>query len=361
MNKKVIIASLIVVALIVGVIVLFPNTAKETYAYTTDNTLVDVVINEAGSNEGWAANAAGGIYKTEQGDYRYAGENVNNYVSFNNDLYRIIGVFDEKSHGQEGQMVKLIRSRSLGGSSWGVYNSSTDMATYAGHSNDWTGNTTGVKANTNVLLNDFFYTKSWSNTTYGDCEDWTYFNASSTASNRKEDCTDMVGYGIDSSLQEYISNADWYLYGYPGNTYSKEAFYYCERQNINNDPNCLVGGTSESPHSEYESAKIGLMYVSDYLYASTAYKSNDEETDSNQMKYGNKNWLHKGFEWTITPSGGSASSVFLVYASGRIEQVRAVAGAGIRPTFYLKPQVYYTGGTGTFDDPYTIGCDTCDE
>jgi len=322
---------------------------------TTDAPISEYVMALSNEVVGWEAGDSG-IFKTEQGDYRYVGANVDNYVSFNNDLYRIIGVFDEKSHGQEGQMLtKLIAANPLTANSWGVYNSSTDMATYAGHSNDWTGNTTGVKANANVLLNEFFYTKSWNNTIYGNCGDWTYI----IDDNKTKDCTDIVGYGIDSSLQEYISNADWYLYGYPGNTYSKEAFYYCERQNINNDPNCLVGGTSESPHSEYESAKIGLMYVSDYLYASTAYKSNDEEIDSNQIKYGNKNWLFKGFEWTITPSGGKQKA-FFVSNIGKVSETNDASinvvpnGLFLRPTFYLKSDVYVNGGDGTFEKPYII-------
>ena len=52
--------------------------------------------------------------ETKYYDYIYVGINVNNYIKFNNDLYRIIGVFDSNNYGQDGKMlVKLITSRIL--------------------------------------------------------------------------------------------------------------------------------------------------------------------------------------------------------------------------------------------------------
>jgi len=47
---------------------------------------------------------------TSDQNIRYYGSNPNNYVSFNNELWRIIGVF--------GNNVKLVRSESLGNISW---------------------------------------------------------------------------------------------------------------------------------------------------------------------------------------------------------------------------------------------------
>ena len=46
--------------------------------------------------------------------YRFEGRNPNNYVYFNNEFWRIIGVFDENSHGQTGKnLVKIIRNNSI--------------------------------------------------------------------------------------------------------------------------------------------------------------------------------------------------------------------------------------------------------
>ena len=50
--------------------------------------------------------------------YRYEGKDPNNYIWFNNELWRIIGVFDSASHGQSGNLVKIIREESIGGLAW---------------------------------------------------------------------------------------------------------------------------------------------------------------------------------------------------------------------------------------------------
>ena len=100
----------------------------------------------------WDANAEDGVYYTNSHEYRYIGAEPNNYVWFNNDMYQAIGVFDSNSHGVSGQnLVKLIMANPLGGYSWGAYNSSNTSGTYSGYKNDWTGNTTGIKANLNEL------------------------------------------------------------------------------------------------------------------------------------------------------------------------------------------------------------------
>ena len=50
------------------------------------------------------------LYKDEHGDIRYYGATPNNYVSFNNELWRIIGVIDGK--------IKIIRNASIGSYAW---------------------------------------------------------------------------------------------------------------------------------------------------------------------------------------------------------------------------------------------------
>ena len=95
------------------------------------------------------------------------------------------------------------------------------------------------------------------------------------------------------------------------------------------------------------------MYASDYLYASSYFADTATTTVSSQY-YGNKNWLYKGYEWTITPKADSANSAFMVADTGLVNGDYAYYGDGVRPTFYLKSNVIVTGGSGTFDDPYTL-------
>ena len=349
MNKKKIIIFISIILLIIALIILFISLSKDNKSYAIGDTLTDIVIVQSKGNA-WNSGASG-VYYTNNHEYRYIGANVNNYVSFNNDLYRIIGVFDENSHGVEGEyLVKLIRSRILGSYSWGAYNTSDISGMYSNSSNDWTGNTTGVKSNLNILLNEYFYKKTNTSSAYGICSAWTYYG--NNTGYRTNNCSDIVGYGISSEYRDYIENVTWYLYGYSSNYLSKQNFYLCERGQYSGCTSANSGVYATSTK-----AKIGLMYPSDYMYAS-GYFGHSDVTSGSLNYFGNQNWLLVGTEWTIMPNSYN-TDVLNFNISGGMRNNSSAYGFGIRPTFYLKSSVYVTGGTGTFDDPYTISCDDC--
>jgi prepilin-type N-terminal cleavage/methylation domain-containing protein len=106
------------------------------------------------------------------------------------------------------------------------------------------------------------------------------------------------------------------------------------------------------------SLPIGLLYGSEYLYASldttclTSYK-----TSSN---YGyscmNQNYLYKNYYnyWTGTPDNNT-TKVWTVNSLGAIgSPVDASISANTRPVINLKNGVYADRGDGTFDSPYVI-------
>ena len=288
---------------------------------------------------------------TKYHDYRFRGADPNNYVLFNNDLYRIIGVFDENSHGvKDKYLIKLIMADKLYAGSWGVYNTTNTSGTYSNYKNDWTGNTTGVKANANVILNEFFYNKTNTSSTYGACSSWTYYNSNNDF--KTFSCSDIVGHGIDSNLRDFIEEVTWYLKGYKSYSYSKQNFYLCERGLSTNTTNCM--SANSGTYDASTTSKIGLMYASDYLYASS-YFADTSTTTASSSYYGNKNWLYKGYEWTITPRVDSANRAFYVDIDGSVYDDNANSGSGVRPTFYLKSTIGISGGTGAIDNPYTLG------
>ena len=326
--------------------------------YTTGTekpkTAADTIM-ELSKGDTWPADLTdSGVYATNKytasdgttkyHDYRYIGANVNNYVKFNNDLYRIIGVFDENSHGVTGQyLVKLIMASSLSSNSWGIYNTSNTSGTYSNYKNDWTGKATGIKANLNVLLNEYFANSTNTSSTYGSCSNWTYYNTNTNY--RTNDCSDIVGFGIDSNLTSYIEDATWYLYG-SGTSQSKQNWYLCER----GGNSCTSSGPSTGDTSV--TSKIGLMYLSDYLYASGYYSSSDTTTTGTSY-YGNKNWLYKGYEWTQTPCTSVATGVWFVFR-GSAEYSNSSDPFGWRPSLYLKSDVKISGGYGTYNNPYIL-------
>ena len=253
--------------------------------------------------------------------YRYEGKNPNNYIWFNNELWRIIGVFDSASHGQSGKnLVKIIRADSIGGLAWDKSNT-----------NNWTA------ASLMNLLNGAYLNRE-DGTDSGYC----YGYSTTVPSN-----CDYTNIGINSTYRSMIANVTWYLGGYSSNSATAEAFYGYER-----------GTTVYSGRPTEWEGKIGLMYPSDYGYSVLA--SSCART-TNLNSYGTstcagESWLYgQGDEWTLPPHSSYSLNVFNVTDRGTLYVDDANRGYLARPVLYLDSSVYVIDGNGTMADPYIIG------
>ena len=258
----------------------------------------------------------------QENGYRYEGKDPNNYVWFNNELWRIIGVFDENSHGQGGQnLVKIIRNESIGGLAW-----------HKSNTNDWTA------ASLMTLLNGAYL-----NSENGTGGEYCYgYSTTVPAGN-----CDYTETGINDTYRSMIENVTWYLGGYSSTSATAEAFYGYER-----------GDTVYSGRPTTTTGYIGLMYPSDYGYSVLA--SSCARTTNlgsyNNAKCAGQSWMYgQGAEWTITPYSSRSSYVFYVYNSGYLTDNHANCGYAARPVLYLDSSVYVIDGTGTQSDPYIIG------
>ena len=106
-------------------------------------------------------------------------------------------------------------------------------------------------------------------------------------------------------------------------------------------------------------AKIGLIYASDYGFATTPeYWTNDlNKYDNSNSKAYMKNWLYLGVsEWLLTPRSGFPTAAWLLYNTGNINvNFGGVAYPyPVRPSFYLTADVQYASGSGTLTNPYRI-------
>ena len=253
--------------------------------------------------------------------YRYEGKDPNNYIWFNNELWRIIGVFDEASHGQSGQnLVKIIRNNSIGGLAW-----------HKSNTNDWTASS---------LMN--LLNGAYLNSENGTGGEYCYGYGASVPAN-----CDYTETGINNTYRSMIENVTWYLGGYSSLSATAEAFYGYER-----------GTTVYSGNETEWEGKIGLMYPSDYGYSvlssSCARTTNLGSYD--KAKCAGQSWLYgQGYEWTITPESSRSTSVFIVYGHGSWGSNAALVGYAVRPVLYLDSSVYVIDGTGTQSDPYIIG------
>ena len=298
--------------------------------FTTKGTKCYLDFEEAGGASDVIAdlvNTSDEVVLDEAGNARYIGVDPNNYVYFNcNDynnpnsntceLWRIIGVFSEDTHGRSGEkLVKLIRSESIGNIAWDSDNV-----------NDW------KTASLQESLNGSYL----SGTTLGS------------------------GKGITSATNNMIETVTWKLGGTASYTSASNGlashFYGYER-----------GETVYSNHETIWEGKIGLMYPSDYGYATSGGSTTNRSSclakelynwDSSSYSYCKSNdWLYDSstVQWTLTPSSSNSYHVFTVYNSGYVySNTNATSSYAVRPSVYLKSNIAISGGDGSESNPYTL-------
>ena len=241
-------------------------------------------------------------------EYRYRGKDPKNYVNFNNETWRILGVLPtDDGTGKIENRIKLIRNESIGEYYWNTSRTS-----------NW------GEATLNTYLN-------------GD-----YYNT------------------LTSVAQNMIGSAKYYLGGYNVYTQTSQDMYSYERKISGSDyyygsnPTNWVG-------------KLALMYESNYGYASANCETKKlyiglNGSSSNDLRACNDtNWLYniKVNEWLLSPFSTNSIGnglIFIATSKGYIgSQYADLVQYATRPVLYLTSSVEITGGDGTSTDPYTLG------
>jgi len=275
---------------------------------------------------------------------RYEGTDPNNYICLDNKtsgacsssslLFRIIGLFDEEystngtSSSGTKKLLKVIDTNNYGGTDGKKWNS-------AG-TNNWS------TASLKTELNGTYLT------------------------------TLLGSPNVNSKLSNSIANAKWHLGGASSsnyNTLTAEGIYKEER-----NTSAIYSG---NPSSIY--AKVGLMYPSDYGYATIGGTNINKSECRTRDLYDwdgsiysdcrNNDWLFisqnnfvNNVEWTITPRSDTSGNVLHIRSTGNVSHQYNYIDVpnfywAARPTFYLDSSVLKIVGTGdgTKDNAYRVG------
>ena len=237
-----------------------------------------------------------GLFTDDFGNIRYRGSNstVKNYVTFNHEVWRIIGIFNGK--------VKLIREEDI---------VNTEDASHP-----------------NVFLWDSNDTNNWSTASLQIYLNTIYYDSLATTS------------------KNMLVEEKYNLGGIATTEIDKKTAYELERGTV-----VYRGNPTEW------TGKIGLMYISDYGYAAgdackqILWKYSDSTCTTN-------NWLYNkslyGW-WAITSSSDWGSDVASVFSSGYAGSgITAGDLFAIRPVLYLNPSVQIVSGDGTSGNPYIL-------
>ena len=305
------------------------------YKYEVDNCpdenifIVDHITNLYNDEE---TRIKDGLKKdnTPDQNIRYYGSNPNNYVLFNNELWRIIGVF--------GNNVKLVRSESLGSLSWDSSESSVNEG--------W-----GVNEWSQADLKNYLNTMYYGGYTTVTCYD---------GQNKKE--VTCPTNKLDETSKSLIDKHTWNTGAIDYNTRTNTLAFYKDERGKQTGKICNGGaGCNDTVERTTEwTGYIGLPYATDYAYASSesVCETNMQKQDSsNNYICKNNNWMQRStWAWYFSPfvDGSFARYAWCVSGDGVAYGNRAANSIAVAPSIYLKSNVLIESGNGTSTYPYEL-------
>ena len=323
----------------------FPSTEYEQSADNGKSFAAHVTISEGETISGYISKldkASNGLEVDDTADknLRYVGASPKNYLKFNDEIWRIIGVFnnittiDEQENEKTESLVKIVRNESLESYSW----DSSGSTTNSGYGiNEWSQADLMTELNT-----DYINPNPASETTL-------WFNGQNNSKNGLYD----YDKNIKSKSIDKVAKVRWNLGGYNTSSASALNMYNAERGTLH-----VINPSDGITRTNTWDGKIALIYPSDYGYASTdtACRSNMRSQTNNVYNCKNENWLfNSSTQWTLSPYSGYANVVFYVYSGGYVSNVNASDPNGVRPVLFLKSDVVIAGGTGeSIENAYTL-------
>ena len=277
--------------------------------------------------------------------YRYAGANPNNFVCFGSDaspcpidnLYRIIGVFGENYHGANGkQLVKLIKYDYMTTDELGTDGDYSQTYKEWGMDSTYKG-TYGDGERIGVYYWNYKATESATNT-------W-----STSLLNKTNLNTNFIN-NIGTTWANKIATVTWKV---GGNTWANIGTKTSSVAYTNEITNPVTTNTTDNATTY--SAKIGLMYVSDYGFAASPDAWTLTMSSYNNTTATNNNWMYMGlYEWTISRYADYSDIAFGVGSDGNVNNAGVYDYSGVRASFNLESSVSYVSGSGSMSDPIVI-------
>lgn len=272
-----------------------------------------------------------GVYKTEDDDgesYYFRGKIDNNYVSFANNIWRIVRINGDGS-------IRLIHASDIGTSKFNLarkvgytYDNESECTKESPCISDYNKETSAF-ANNKTATDSIVKTY---------LEDW-YIN------NLKDydDKINLSNFCNDTTITSTnaIENATYYG-GHNRILKLKQPSLKCP------NPSTTDGGNYK--------LKIGLLTADEINYAGLSYRQ-ITTTSSNTSKIADKtNYLYYSRTWySMTPHHSNSTSSYMLYvSSGRMSNNDITTALYIRPVINLKSDIQITGGDGTESNPYVV-------
>ena len=299
---------------------------------------------------------------TSDNNLRYVGANPCNYVKVDGEYWRIIGVMNniDDGTGKKESRIKLIRDESIGSYSWDTSDSSVNSGYGV---NEWS------QADLMKLLNPGYESESVGGSLYYNDKSGECYNGEANSS---VSC-DFVSNGLKTNLKYFLGNTLWNTGSNGTNSYNSSSdgltlnFYDYERSN-DTGKICTSGNYCNDTEERKTiwKGKVGLMYLSDYGYATSGGSGmsrinclNKELHSWNTMnECSTNNWLYVSgaYQWTLSIAADSSAAYYAFYISdaAHIYGNYVYRVGRIRPSVYILSKAMILRGEGTKENPYEL-------
>ena len=331
----------------------YTRTRCDLYFKKIDITAIDYIKELAKyDTETLATDEAGG-------NIRYIGKDPDNYVNVDGDIFRIIGVMKDIDNGtgKKESRIKLISASSIGNYSWDSSESSINNGCGV---NEWS------QADLMKLLNPGYESESVGGSLYWNSKSGNCYNEKN---NMSTNCN-FTSSGMKESLKELIDNAVWNTGAANDMKYKTTKFYELERSE-NTGKICTSGDYCNDAieRTTKWTGKVGLMYLSDYGYATSGDANSTKYTRDFCLlqtfdSYGDNesciinNWFFSmgSDQYTMTPryQSSGANSVLMIDDIGYAFNSLSYKSFAIRPVVYLKTTIKIISGDGSSSNPYVL-------
>ena len=271
-------------------------------------------------------------------------------------VWRIIGVMKnvDDGTGNKNDRVKIIRDPLTDGYIWDTSESSINNGRGV---NEWS------QSKLMKLLNPGYESEAIGGSLY-----WN--NSSGKCHNGENNITkscDFTSTGIKDKLKSLISDAVWNT-GSSMTCSQIASKFYTEERGTRNGKICTSGDYCNDmvERTTTWTGKVGLMYPSDYGYATSGGSTTDRATClntaltwwQNSSECFKNDWIYTArLQWNLSPYANAynADSIFITEINGNVSYYSSGIGSfQVRPTVYLLSNVKISGGTGTQTNPYIL-------
>ena len=323
------------------------STCPQTACYVSNMNIVMTSENDFFKMGATCNNNGGTIINIKNNQTTPTDSGIRNYVTFNNETWRIVGIFNEENvSGERAERIKLVKDEPI--------SLSTEVPT------------TITKGN---------ITYQMFNPTSGTKYKYFYWNSPSSVETNSNDWT--------KAGSMYYLNEN-YLNSLENSNLIENMKYYLGNVNADNGPItgtakevytqergttvCASGITSGSHNNNCNiwngnqaswKGKVAMLYPSDFGYASNTSNWSKDLSYAYSNGLSLNNWMFNNeaaFSWFLSPASDISSYVSGVGYDGYLfgDDANYNAGSALRPVLSLGSQAMIIAGSGSINDPYLL-------